>query len=222
MVTKSKINAKRESGMPGGGAGRKDVIGKSGVYRVSGPQPAGDAPIVGMASWGQGGRGAAGYADHGESELFFQPVTPEKCRDIMTKDPVCCLATDKAAQVARLMKKHNIGMIPIVENRKNKKLVGVVTDRDLVLKVVAKGLEPAVTDIAVAMSKPAIQCSPDDGYGNALDLMERNRIKRVLIADNSKRVVGVISESDVALRVRDAQKTGEVVACISQPDPARA
>lgn len=212
---------KRECGLPGGGAGRKDEIGKSGVYRVSGPQPAGDAPIVGMASWGQAGRGAAGYRDHGESELFIRPVTPEKCRDIMTKDPVCCLASDTATHVARMMKKHDIGMVPVVANRKEKKALGVVTDRDLALRIVAKGLAPETTAVELAMSHPAIYCSPDDDYERALDLMEKNRIRRVLIVDNAKRIVGVIAESDVALRLRDERKTGEVVFAVAQPDPAR-
>lgn len=212
---------KRESGLPGGGAGRKDVVGKSGVYRVSGPQPPGNAPIVAMASWGQGARGAAGYEDHGESELFFRPVTPEKCRDIMTKDPFCCLETDTAAQAARLMKRHDVGILPVVENRTGKKLLGVVTDRDLTLKVVAKGLDPSEVAVKAVMSKPAIQCSPDEGYEKALELMEVRQIRRVMVTDSSGRVVGVIAESDVALRLHDMQKTGEVVACVTQPEPAR-
>ena len=63
---------KRESGQPGGGAGRKDEVGRSGVYPVSGPHPQGNAEIKGQASWGQGERGAAGYEDHGGSELTFE------------------------------------------------------------------------------------------------------------------------------------------------------
>src|SRR5438045_3025889 len=62
----------RESGSPGGGAERKDVVGVSGVYPASGPFPSGNAEFLGQASWGQGERGAAGYEDHGESELTFQ------------------------------------------------------------------------------------------------------------------------------------------------------
>jgi len=189
---------------------------------VSGPQPSGDAPIVTMPSWGQGPRGAAGYEDHGESELFFRPVTPEKCRDIMTKDPFCSLETDTAAQAARLMKRHDVGILPVVENRTDKKVLGVVTDRDLALKVVAKGLDPSEVAVKAVMSKPVVQCSPDDSYETALELMEEYRVKRIIVADNTGRVVGVIAESDVALRIRDMQKTGEVVACIAQPDPARA
>ncbi len=207
--------------MPGGGAGRKDAIGRTGVYRVSGPQPPGDAPIVAMGSWGQGARGAAGYEDHGESELFYRPVTPEKCRDIMTKDPFCCVPADTAAQAARLMKRHDIGILPVVEDRAKKKILGVVTDRDLALKVVAKGLNPAATAVKAVMSKPAIRCSPDDEYERAIELMEEHRIRRVLVTDNFERVVGVIAESDIALRLHDLGKTGELVTAVTQPDPAR-
>jgi len=211
------VEEKRESGMPGGGAGRKDEIGRTGVYRLSGPHPAGDAPIVGMASWGQGERGATGYEDHGESELFGQPVTPEKCRDIMTKNPICCLAGDNAVHAAQLMRENDVGILPIVENQENKKLAGVVTDRDLVLKLMADGLDPWTTAVEHAMSKPVLACSPDDSYDEALSLMEKHRIKRVPVVDNSGRVVGMISQGDVALRVRDRQKTAEVVESICQP-----
>lgn len=220
-MANTQLADKRESGMPGGGAGRKDEVGKSGVYRVSGPQPPGDAPIVAMPAWGQGSRGAQGYADHGESEIFYRQVTPEKCRDIMTKDPFCCVPADTAVQVARLMKRHNVGVIPVVEDRTGKQLVGVVTDRDLALRVVAGGLDPSSVAVKLLMSKPAIHCSPDDDWERALELMSKHRIRRVFVTDNSGRVVGVIAESDVALRLRIPQRTGEVVACVSQPDPAR-
>src|SRR6266705_2698989 len=69
---KSANEQQRESGMPGGGAGRKDEVGHSGVYPMSGPHPAGNAEIRGQASWGQGERGAAGYEDHGSSELSYE------------------------------------------------------------------------------------------------------------------------------------------------------
>jgi len=63
---------KRESGEPGGGKGRRDEVGRSGVYPMSGPHPAGDVEIKGQASWGQGERGATGYEDHGGSALTFE------------------------------------------------------------------------------------------------------------------------------------------------------
>ncbi len=67
-----KPKERSESGLPGGGAGRKDEVGRSGVYPMSGPHPPSDAEIRGQASWGQGERGAAGYEDHGSSELSYE------------------------------------------------------------------------------------------------------------------------------------------------------
>lgn len=138
----------------------------------------------------------------------------------MTKDPICCLAGDTAVHAAQLMREHDVGILPIIENQENKKLTGVVTDRDLVLKLMADGLDPWTTAVECAMSKPALACSPDDGYDEALQLMERHQIKRVPVVDRSGRVVGVISQFDVALRIRDRQKTAEVVESLCQPDAA--
>jgi hypothetical protein len=69
----------RES-LPGGGAGGKDEVGRSGVYPMSGPHPSGNAEIRGQTSWGQGERGAAGYEDHGSSELNLKYV--QRRRDL--------------------------------------------------------------------------------------------------------------------------------------------
>jgi CBS domain-containing protein len=207
---------KRESGMPGGGAGRKDDVRGSGVYPMSGPLPASDAPLVGQTGWGQGARGAAGFEDHGESEITVQQTTPERCRDIMTKEPVCCLPSDSTEKAARLMTKYDTGMIPVVSNMEDKKLVGVVTDRDLAVTVVADACDPKRTSVESVMSRPPIVCSPDDPYQHALETMERNRIRRVAVVDRSGCLVGVISQADIALRVRDRNQTAEVVEEISR------
>ncbi len=214
----SERRKKRESGRPGGGAGRKDKVGPSGVYPMSGPPPPGDAPVVWPGAWGQGKRGAAGYEDHGESELSLPRVKPRKCRDLMTKDPVFCQASDTAVVAAKLMKKHNIGSLPVIGNLRGKKLVGIVTDRDLAMNVVAGALHPRKVTVDRIMSRPVVTCSPDDRYQKALDLMERHQVKRIPAVDNSGRVVGMISEADVALRVGDAKKTAEVATSIARPN----
>jgi CBS domain-containing protein len=167
--------------------------------------------------WGQGKRGAAGYEDHGESELNVRRVTPEKCRDIMTKDPVFCQASDTALIAAKLMWGHNIGALPVVGNLHGRKLVGIVTDRDLAMKVVAAGRDSSTVTLNHVMSYPVVTCSPDDQSENAVDLMERHQIKRLPVVDKLRRVVGMISEADVALRVRDARKTAELATCLCQP-----
>lgn len=213
----AKHGEERESGRPGGGAGRKDKVGASGVYPMSGPHPPGDAPLVWPGAWGQGKRGAAGYEDHGESELNLRRVRPEKCRDIMTKDPVFCQASDTALVAGELMKRHNIGALPVIGNLRGKKLVGIVTDRDLAMKVVAEGHDPHTVTVDQIMSHPVVTCSPEDRYQKALDLMERRQVKRIPAVDSSGRVVGMISEADVALRIGDEKKTAEVVTSVCQP-----
>lgn len=208
---------KRESGAPGGGAGRKDEVGRTGVYPMSGPHPPGDASIVTPAAWGQGKRGAAGFEDHGESELNIPRVTPEKCRDVMTKDPVCCLASDTVSAAAQLMRERDIGVLPVVSDASAKVLVGIVTDRDLALRVVAAARDPRQCPVEDIMSRPVVTCSPDDDYRKALDLMEQYLVRRIPQIDNSGRLVGLISQADVALRVHDEAKTAEVVTEISRP-----
>jgi CBS domain-containing protein len=215
-MARKKQENRRESGLPGGGAGRKDEIGGSGVYPMSGPHPPGDVPLVSQAGWGQGQRGAAGYEDHGESEIIIQTAKPERCRDIMTKDPVCCLPTNSVAQAARLMKQYDTGLVPVVANIDEKKLLGVVTDRDLAVTVVADSCDPARTSVEAVMSRPPIVCSPGDPYEHALHTMERNRIRRVPVVDRTGRVVGIVSLADVAIRVRNRTQTAEVIREISR------
>src|SRR5579872_179273 len=207
----------RESGVPGGGAGRTDQVGGSGVYPMSGPHPPGNAPTVTPGSWGQGARGPAGYYDHGESEINIPNVKPEKCRDLMTKDPVCCLPTDAISQAAHLMKQHDIGVLPVVADQTGKKLIGIITDRDLTVQVLADGRDTANVRVEDILRRKVVSCSPDDDCGRALELMEQHQVRRVPVIDNSGRVVGIISQADVALRMRDEAKTAELVAQVSQP-----
>ncbi|HLI83718.1 MAG TPA: CBS domain-containing protein [Bryobacteraceae bacterium] len=194
----------------------KDEVKGSGVYPMSGPHPPGDAPVVGQAEWGQGSRGAAGYEDHGESEILTSTASPERCRDIMTKDPVCCLPSTSVAKAAEMMMRYDTGIIPVVANLEEKKLLGVVTDRDLAITVAADACDPKTTSVESVMFRPPIVCSPDDGYEHALQTMERNQIRRVPIVDRTGRIVGIVSQADVALRVRDSAKTAEVVQEISR------
>lgn len=219
MATRMKSNDTegRQSGRPDASAARRDEVGSSGIYPMSGPHPPGDAPAVWPGSWGQGKRGAAGYEDHGESELNISAVRPEKCRDIMTTDPIFCQAEDSAVIAAKLMQKHNVGALPVVGDLRRHKLVGIVTDRDLAMRVVAAGRNPETTTMQEIMSQPAVTCSPDDEYRKAVELMERHQIKRIPAVDNAGQVVGMISQADVALRIPDQKTVAEVVKSIAQP-----
>lgn len=209
---KKRVN--RHAAVP---AGKIDKVGRSGVYPMSGPHPHGDAPAVWPGSWGQGKRGPAGYQDAGESELHLKRVIPEKCREMMSKDPAFCQKSDTVVVVAKLMQAHNIGALPVVENLHSQQLCGIITDRDLAVRVIAAGLDPHKITIETIMSVPVITCSPDDDCKVALDLMEKYRVKRIPAIDRFRRVVGMISLADVALRIRDAKKVAELVIEIAQP-----
>jgi len=217
MTTNKAKGVKKRIARPGGKASKIDEVGHSGVYPMSGPLPPGDAPAIWPASWGQGKRGAAGYEDHGESELNFRRVIPEKCRDIMSKDPAFCQANDTVAIAGKLMQKHDIGVLPVVENLQTTKVVGIITDRDLAMRVLGAGREPHLTLVRDVMSKPVVTCSPDDDYPVVLELMEKHQLKRIVAVDKAGRAVGMISLADIALRVPDVAKVGEVVVTIAQP-----
>ncbi len=142
---------------------------------------------------------------------------PERCRDIMTKDPACCLPTDSAAKAAQLMLKHNTGILPVVRSKQDKDLVGVITDRDLAVTVVAMDRDAATTTVESVMSHPPIVCSPDDAYQKVLRTMERLQIRRVPVVDYAGRLLGLVSQADVALRTHDDAQTSEMLREISRP-----
>jgi len=139
-----------------------------------------------------------------------------KCKEIMTKDPVCCLPDDEVQKAAKLMKDEDVGVIPIIEDEDTKTLLGIVTDRDLALRVVAEGRDIAVTRIKDVMTTGAVSCRPDDDLQKALDAMEENQVRRIPVVDHNQTIVGIIAQADVATRLSEPKKTAEVVEEISK------
>jgi CBS domain-containing protein len=92
--------------------------------------------------------------------------------DVMTKDPAFCGPTDSAARVAKVMKTENVGSIPICESRHSRKLSGIVTDRDLVLHVVAESRNASSTHVEDVMTREPFTCHPEDDLQNALEAMQ--------------------------------------------------
>jgi CBS domain-containing protein len=138
------------------------------------------------------------------------------CSEVMTKNPSCCLPSDTVFDAAQLMKSEDVGPIPIVSDKETKKLEGIVTDRDLAIKVVAEGRDPKNTRISEVMTTGIVTCSPDDNVDKALDLMEQHQVRRIAIVDENARLVGIISQADVATRIDDAEKTAEMVEEVSK------
>ena len=140
----------------------------------------------------------------------------KKCNEVMTNNPVCCLPKDSAATAAGLMKSKDIGSIPVIENEQTKKLVGIVTDRDLALKVVAEGRDAKTTKVEAVMTHNVVTCRADDDLQKALDAMADHQLRRIPVVNNDNKIVGIIAQADVATRVDQPEKTADMVKEISQ------
>jgi len=142
----------------------------------------------------------------------------KKCDEVMTKNPVCCLPGDLVAEAAKLMKSGNIGSVPVIENRQTQKLVGIVTDRDLALKIVAEGRDARSTKVEAVMTRKVVTCLAEDDTQKALDAMSEHQLRRIPIVDKDNKILGIIAQADVATRVNQSEKTAAMVKGISQPE----
>ena len=140
----------------------------------------------------------------------------KKCNEVMTKYPICCLPTDSAAKAADLMKNGNFGSLPVIENEQSQNLVGIVTDRDLALTIVAEGRDAISTSVDAVMTYKVVSCLADDDLQKALDAMAKQKLRRIPIVDHHNRIVGIITQADVATRINQPEKTAEMVKKISQ------
>jgi CBS domain-containing protein len=139
----------------------------------------------------------------------------ETCKDVMTKNPICCLSNDNVMRAARLMKDKDIGSIPVIENELTRKLVGIVTDRDLALEIVAEGHNPSTINVEDVMTRSIVTCHAEDDLDKALEAMSQHQLRRIPIVDSQNRIVGIIAQADVATRIDQPEKTAEVVKEIS-------
>jgi CBS domain-containing protein len=135
--------------------------------------------------------------------------------EIMTKNPECCLPTDSVMTAAQLMKSEDVGPIPIVEDKAEKKLAGIVTDRDLAIKVVAEARDPKTTSVEEVMSEGLVTCRENDDVRSVLELMEDNQLRRIPVVDKNEHLIGIIAQADVATRLGSARAAGEVVKEVS-------
>ncbi len=142
-----------------------------------------------------------------------------KCREVMTKDPASCSASEMVTTVASLMNQHDVGSVPVVES--DRRLVGIVTDRDIVVKVVAAGRNPEQTPVEEVMTPNPVSCKEHDDLEYALKLMKERQVRRMPIVDGSGRLAGIIAQADVATRVSKDAKTGELVEAISESGTPR-
>jgi CBS domain-containing protein len=139
-----------------------------------------------------------------------------QCSEIMTKNPECCLPSDMVIKAAQLMKSEDVGPIPIVADKDGKRLTGIVTDRDLAIKVIAEARDPNTTRLQDVMSDDVVSCNENDDVDKVLKLMEENQLRRIPVVGKNDQLLGIIAQADVATRLGQPDKTGRVVEQISE------
>ncbi|MEG9432844.1 CBS domain-containing protein [Terriglobus sp. ADX1] len=121
-----------------------------------------------------------------------------KVSEVMSNNLTYCMATDTAQHVAEMMKRSDVGSVPIMDVSGSRRLVGTVTDRDLCLKVIGRGL-PASTPIQHLMTRHVITCHVDDSLERCEGLMRKHQLRRIPVVDGDGLCVGMVAQADVAL-----------------------
>jgi CBS domain-containing protein len=136
------------------------------------------------------------------------------CAEVMTPSPTVCQPQHTAIEAAELMKREDCGLVPVVSE--SGKLVGVLTDRDIVVKVVAEGRDPRNTAVSEVMSTEVATCLPQETIQTAMEQMATRQVRRIPIVERDGSLIGIVAQADIATRVASSQETGQVVLAISE------
>ena len=133
-------------------------------------------------------------------------------RELMTANVTTCTPESTLTQAAQLMKQENVGSIPVVQDNR---LVGIITDRDIVVKCIANGSSCDSTTASTAMTTNPVTCPPDTDAHEAARLMAREQIRRLPVVDNG-RLVGICALGDLAVVDIHVNEAGEALSGISE------
>jgi len=145
------------------------------------------------------------------TEAESSAISRMRCREIMTKTVLTATRDMSLSEAAALMRDGDMGAVPVVDDGK---LVGIVTDRDIVIRAVAEGKD-AATHVGDVMTTELFTVTPDDFVFEAIRLMGDKQIRRVPVIDNNGALVGIIAIADVALETEDEREIAETMEEIS-------
>ena len=123
-----------------------------------------------------------------------------RVKHVMTKNPICCVVSDQALRAAGIMRDEDTGIVPVIDNEQSLGLVGVVTDRDLCMSIVAEGRDPRAVAVDACMTRTVVSCSPNDSVTKVIELMQENQIRRVPVVDEQGRLQGIVAMADLVGR----------------------
>lgn len=140
-----------------------------------------------------------------------------RVREIMTENPVYGVRETNLQEIAQMMLEYDCGSIPVVENQSTLKPIGVVTDRDIVCRIVAEGQNPLEMTAGDCMSSPVVTVSPETSVEECGQLMENHQVRRIPVVDQNGSICGMVAQADLALNA-PRQVTVEVVQEVSEPN----
>ena len=137
-----------------------------------------------------------------------------KISEILTPDPQCVSPETSLTKAAQKMRALDVGMLPICEHDR---LAGTITDRDIVVRAIAAGVDPNQTTVRAAMTQDIFFCFDDEDVEEAAQLMEQRQVRRLPVLNRHKRLVGIVSLGDLATRTHREQLAGQVLEHVSEP-----
>jgi CBS domain-containing protein len=141
-----------------------------------------------------------------------------KIKDIMTQNVECVWPDDTLQEAALKMKEMEIGPLPVCDRDR---IVGMLTDRDITIRGVARGCDPLTTMVRDVMTREVIHCYEDEEAEAAERLMQARQVRRVLVVNRDEQLVGILSLGDLAAETGNPQRVGEVLQDVSEPSIPR-
>jgi CBS domain-containing protein len=140
-------------------------------------------------------------------------------KEVMTRGVECARPLDSISRAAERMRELDVGMLPVCGD--HEKLVGMITDRDITIRATAEANDPRGTRVSDVMTPNVIYCFEHQDVDEAARLMQDNQIRRLVVLNRDKRLVGIFSLGDLAVKAGDGALTGEALAQVSEPAAPR-
>jgi CBS domain-containing protein len=140
-----------------------------------------------------------------------------RVQDVMTRDPECVTPSATIREAAQIMQRENVGIIPVVEEKGTKRLLGVVTDRDIAIRVVAQGRDGGTRVSEVMSTSKLATCAPDDDVNDAMEAMASEQLRRIPIVDERGSLIGIVAQADIVRKAKDSGRAERTVQQISEP-----
>lgn len=150
-----------------------------------------------------------------KTKVAAQSILGMKIKEIMTRE-LATIPPDATIRAAsQLMRDRDVGMLPVIDRGR---LLGLLTDRDIVIRAIADNLDTKKIPVREIMTTELFYCYEYEDVADAVECMQRKQIRRLLILNRTKRLVGVLSIGDLAVDTGDRQLAGQVLKKVSQPD----